>query len=479
MKFRFYDQQQQMMLPPALEDFIPAHHFVRVLDAVVEQLDLSRLYASYSEEGQPAYHPKMLLKVLLYGYASGVRSSRKMAQKLESDVFFMYLAGMQRPDFRTLSDFRKTKRSFLQEYFSQVLLLCRELGMASLGHVAIDGSKVKASAAKKHTKDRDDLLQLEEQITEQVHAILNTAQQIDEEEDREHGPEKRGDELPEELVQKERFLDKLRHAKQKLEEQKLKRVNLTDPDARLMQTAVGSICVCYNTQLAVDSDQQIIVACDVTSHEHDKEQFIPLYEQTVTHTQQQPREVSADAGYHSGKLYLYLEQHDIDAYVPDTNFPHQLDEEGKERPLPFDRRQFHYQEADNTYRCPAGQVLTFAGNSARNGVKFKVYQGTTCPSCCFKEQCISKPTARYRQIQIYENDGFKAEMRAKLLSREGKQRYLKRLGTVEPVFAQLKHHLGFRQFLLRGLEKARTEFRLLCTAYNIKKLAGFLAPQLS
>jgi transposase len=479
MKFRSYDQQQQMMLPPALEDFIPSHHFVRVLDAVVEQLDLSRLYASYSEEGQPAYHPKMLLKVLLYGYATGVRSSRKMAQKLESDVFFMYLAGMQRPDFRTLSDFRKSKRSFLQEYFTQVLLLCRELGMASLGHVAIDGSKVKASAAKNHIKDRDDLLQLEEQITEQVDAILNTAQQTDEEEDREHGLEKRGDELPEDLLQKERFLEKLRHAKEKLQEQKLKRVNLTDPDARLMHTGAGSINLCYNTQLAVDSDQQVIVACDVTSHEHDKAQFIPLYEQTVTNTQRQPREVSADAGYHSGKLYLYLEQRGIDAYVPDTNFPHHFDGEGKECIPPFDRRQFQYEEGDNTYRCPADQVLTFLRSHARNGVKFRIYEGTTCPRCRFKEQCISKPTARYRQIQIYENDVFKAQMRAKLLSREGKQRYRKRLGTVEPVFAQLKHHLGFRQFLLRGLEKVRTEFRLLCTAYNIKKLAGFLAPQLS
>src|SRR6266571_599909 len=205
MKFQTYDQHQVMMLPPTLEELIPANPLVRILDLVVEQLDLTALYASYSEEGQPGYHPKLLVKILLYGYASGVRSSRKIAQKLESDVFFMYLACMQRPDFRTISDFRKLKRSYLQDYFTQVLLMCRQLGIVSLGHVAIDGSKVKASAAKDHTKDYEDLLVLENNISQEVQAILDTAQQIDDDEDQAHGPDKRGDELPQELAQKERL----------------------------------------------------------------------------------------------------------------------------------------------------------------------------------------------------------------------------------------------------------------------------------
>ena len=477
MKFRTYDQHQVMMLPPTLEELIPANHLVRILDLVVEQLDLTALYASYSEEGQPGYHPKLLVKILLYGYASGVRSSRKIAQKLESDVFFMYLACMQRPDFRTISDFRKLKRSYLQDYFTQVLLMCRQLGIVSLGHVAIDGSKVKASAAKDHTKDYEDLLVLENNISQEVQAILDTAQQIDDDEDQAHGPDKRGDELPQELAQKERLLEKLQAAKQTLIQQGLKRVNTTDPDARFMRTPQGNIDVCYNTQLAVDSGHQLIVACDVTSEEHDHHQFIPMCDKVVESLQQTPQQVSADAGYHSGAAYLYLEQHGIDGYLPDTAFTKEVDEDGNESISPFDRRRFIYQQADNTYRCPADQVLTFVRNDARNGVKFKIYQGTTCPSCHVKEQCISKPMAQYRQIQIYENDAFKAQMRAKLHSPEGKQRYLKRLGTVEPVFAQLKHTLGFRQFLLRGLDKVKTEFRILCTAYNIKKLCRVIGLQ--
>lgn len=476
MKFRTYDQHQVMMLPPTLEELLPANHMVRILDLVVEQLDFTALYASYSEEGQPGYHPKLLVKILLYGYASGVRSSRKIAQKLESDVFFMYLAGMQRPDFRTISDFRKLRRIHLQDYFTQVLLICHQLGMVSLGHVAIDGSKVKASAAKDHTKDYEDLLVLQDNISQEVQAILDTAQQIDNDEDQAHGPDKRGDELPQELAQKERLLEKLQAAKQTLIQQGLKRVNTTDPDARFMRTPQGNIDVCYNTQLAVDSDRQVIVACDVTSEEHDHQQFIPMYDQVVESLRQTPQQVSADAGYHSGAVYLYLEQHSIDGYVPDSNFSNEVDDRGNESIAPFDRRRFRYQQADNTYRCPADQVLTFVRNHTRNGVKFKLYKGTTCPSCHVKEQCISKPMAQYRQIQIYENDMFKAQMRAKLHSPEGKQRYLKRLGTVEPVFAQLKHHLGFKQFLLRGLEKVKTEFRLLCTAYNIKKLCGVIVP---
>lgn len=474
MKFRSYEQRQVLMMPPSLEELIPPHHLVRVIDLVVEQLDLSPLYAGYSEEGQPAYHPKLLLKVLLYGYATGVRSSRKLAQELESDVCFMYLAAMQRPDFRTISDFRKTKRSFLEAYFVQVLRLCQALGLTSLGHIAIDGSKIEASAAKHRTKDRDDLLALEHRIEEEVQQLLTMAEQVDSSEDLQYGTEKHGDELPEELRDKQRFLAKLHVAEETLEDQRLNRVNITDPDARLMRTPDGSVDACYNTQLGVDSDHQIIVACDVTSHEDDHQQFVPMYEQVVQNTKRQPREVSADAGYYIGTTYLYLERNGIDAYLPDCRFDTESDDQGKEALAPFDRRNFIYQQATDTYRCPGDQALIFLSNSCRHGVKFKIYQGTTCPTCPFRNQCISKPGAPYREIHIYENDAFKAQMRANLHSPEGKQRYLKRLSTVEPVFAHLKRILGFRQFLLRGLEKVRTEFRLLCTAYNIKKLCMFL-----
>jgi len=472
MKFKPYNQAQQMVLPPNVTEMIPANHFVRVLDAVVEQLEFKALYASYSEEGQPAYHPKLLVKILLYGYATGVRSSRKLAQKLESDVFFMYLAGMQHPDFRTLSDFRKDKSVYLQDYFTQVLLLCKQLGLTSLGHVAIDGTKLKAAAAKSRIRDRQDVVEAEQELREKVRQMIVESEATDDEEDRTYGKGTRGDEIPPALVKEKALLEAIEKAKQQLEEHRnLERVNLTDPEARLMKTAGGAFDLCYNGQIAVDSDHQIIVAADVTEQGHDHHQFIPMYEQVVSTMAKEPKQSSADAGYYSGETYLYLEEKNIDAYLPDCKFTTESDKDGKEYFPQFDRRRFQYQAAGDTYRCPGGEQLIFRRITSRNGVRFRVYQGTTCSACRFKKRCISKEKARYRQIQIYENDAFKATMRQKLHSQEGQQRYLKRMSTVEPVIAQLKQVLDFRKFLLRGKEKVKTEFRLLCTAYNLKKLA--------
>jgi len=445
MKFRSYDQHQIILLPNSIEDMIPDNHLVRVIDIVVEQLDLRGLYNSYGEEGQPAYHPKMLIKILLYGYATGIRSSRKLSEKIESDVFYMYLSGMQRPDFRTISDFRKNKKDYLCEYFRQVLQICNQIGLVSLGHIAIDGTKIEANSSRKMMKDKEDIFKIEEKIEQQIKSLLESAEKTDEQEDEKYGKEKRGDELPVELSKKEKFLEKIKAAKKYLEENKLKRVSITDPETRIMKMGNGTN-ICYNAQAAVDSDNQIIIACKVSNAETDHYNFIPIYEEIIKNTGEKPKEVSADAGYHSGKTYLYLEGKNIDGYIPDCKFTAQTDKKGNEITGTFDRRRFVYNSIDNTYTCPAGKQMKFSKNSSRNGVKFKIYKGTGCLECQSRHQCIEKPTANYRQIQIYENDKFKTEMRKKLLSEEGRKKYKKRMTTIEPVFAHLKRIMGFREF---------------------------------
>ena len=260
MKFRSYEQHQIMLLPENIEDLIPENHLVRAIDIVVEQLNLKELCNSYGEEGQPAYHPKMLIKILLYGYATNVRSSRKLSEKLESDVFYMYLSGMQRPDFRTISDFRKNKKEYLCEIFKQVLEICRQIGLVSLGHIAIDGTKIEANSSRKMMKEKEDILKIEAKIEQQVKSLLDSSETIDEQEDERYGKQKRGDELPDELSKKEKFLEKIKAAKKYLEQNELKRVSITDPDTRIMKTT-GGTDICYNAQAAVDSANQIIVAC--------------------------------------------------------------------------------------------------------------------------------------------------------------------------------------------------------------------------
>ncbi len=476
MKFRSYEQHQTTLLPQSIEELVPENHVVRAVDKIVEQLDLKDLYASYSEEGQPGYHPMMLVKILLYGYLVGVRSSRKIAEKLESDIFFMYLSAQQKPDFRTISDFRLNKKEYLKGYFKQVLQICRQMGLAKLGQIAIDGTKIEANSSRKKMLDKKDLLKLERRVENNIKQIIESAESIDKEEDQRYGKDKRGDELPEELSGNEKLLEKIKQAKKHLEENDLKRVSLTDPESRIMLINNRGTDICYNAQAAIDCDNQIITACKISNHENDHKNFIPVYEEIVKNTGEKPKEVLADAGYESGKTYLYIEENEIDAYVPDCMLNKETDEKDNETIGEFDRRKFTYNQSDDTYTCPNQQVMKFKGKNSRNGVKFRIYIGHACQDCAFRRKCISKPEAKSRQIQIYENDKFKAEMRTKLLSMEGRIKYKRRM-VIEPVFAHLKRIMLFRQFLLRGVDKAECELNLLCTAYNIKKLSKYLSLQ--
>lgn len=213
MKFRTYDQHQMMLLPNSLEDLIPQNHLVRAIYLVVDQLNLNDLYNNYGEEGQLAHQPKTLIKIYLYGCSTGIRSSRKLAEKLESDVFYMYLAGMQTPDFRTISDFRKNKREHISECFKQVLQICSQIGLISIAHISIDGTKIEANPSRKMMKDKKDILRIEEKIKQKVKTLLDSSEKTDEQEDEKYGKDKRGDELPAELLRKEKFLEKIKAAK--------------------------------------------------------------------------------------------------------------------------------------------------------------------------------------------------------------------------------------------------------------------------
>lgn len=469
MKFKPYQQNQSTLLPQSIAELIEEDHIVRGLDSIIESLDLNDLYRSYSEEGQPAYHPKVLIKILIYGYSIGIRSSRKLAERIRSDVTFMYLSGMQKPNFRTISDFRLNKRKHIEGCFEQVLLICKQLGMFSLGHISIDGSKIKANASKKKMKNQEELCGYEKEIKK----ILDQAEETDNQEDEEYGKEKSGYEMPEELKIKEKLIEKIKQAKEKLKETNQKRINLTDSDASFMKMSNGGIEVSYNSQLAVDSDNQIITAYDVSKQTNDNYLFADIYEKVIENTIEKPKEVSADAGYYSGQTYLYIEKNDIDAYLPDSRLEYESDSDGNEVTGKYDRRNFKKAEGNDEYICSEDRRLQYFKSSSRNGVRFRIYKGKECVACQRSKECITHAGSKYRQIQIYENDQFKKIMRQKLLSSEGRRRYNKRLATVEPVFAQIKYIMGFRRFLLRGADKVKTEFSIVCTAYNIKKILKY------
>lgn len=463
-----YNQSQIRLLPLDIQEMIPEDHLLYAIDAIVEKLNLSCIYQKYknTEGGRPSYYPLMLIKVLFYAYATGIRSSRKIAAKLESDVFFMYLAAMQRPDFRTISDFRKVHFPELKEVFKQIVLIALELGIVKIGHISIDGTKMRASAGRRRTKSKERLEKMIGEIDKEIKEILAEASKIDEREDRLYG-ERRGDELPKELRKREVLKEKIEKAQEALKKKGWKEANITDPDCRFMQDADGGKDTSYNTQVAVDEEAQVVVANDVTSEVNDLHQFIPLYEQVEENTGKKPEEVSADCGYSNGKNYIHIEKNNIDAYLPDQMFEKEVDEEGKEKIGTFDRRNFTYNKEEDTYTCPAGKKLVFKQRYKQNGIDSRIYVGQECGECESRGKCTR---GKARHIKRSVVDELVKQMRRKLLTEEGKQKYMKRLSTVEPVLGNLKMNLGYRDFLVRGIEKVKGEFNLMCIAHNIKKI---------
>lgn len=468
--FKPYVQNQSMLFPADIRDLIPEDHLVRVIDKVVEGLDLRSIYDKVENDsgGCTAYHPMMLLKVLFYAYIQNIRSSRKIAEKLRTDIHFMYLAGMQKPDFRTISDFRKNNIEELEVLFTQIVVLCMRLGLAKVGHVAIDGTKMRASAGKKNTRSEEYIDELMKKVEEQMKEILENANKVDDEEDELYGKDKRGDEIPKELTNKKVFKEKLQKALEELKKKELKQVNTTDPEARFMKAADGGIQVSYNVQVAIDAENQIIVANNVCSDSNDEHQFIPMYENIQEVTGKKPEEVSADAGYEDNENYIYIKENSINAYLPDRMMKKEVDHQGKQHIPPFDRRNFIYNENDDTYRCPAGETLYYYRQFERNGVSYKLYKCKNCGQCSLKRRCTKTQTNR--QIVVSEADAVKEQMREKLLTEHGSKKYLLRLSTVEPVIGNLKRNFGFTYFLLRGLKKTMGEFNLMCIAHNIKKI---------
>ena len=405
-----YEPDQQLLLPAALQEWLPDDHLAYFISDVVDQLDMSEITARYEQErrGGPPYHPRMMVKVLLYGYCVGVASSRRIAQRLHEDIAFRVLAANNTPDFRTISDFRKDNLDALSGLFIQVLALCQQAGLVKLGHVALDGTKVKANASKHKAMSYGRMKEREAQLASEVAELLRQAQAADDEEDRRYGKDKRGDELPEELAFREGRLEKIREAMAALEAEAQAAAEQAEAESRIIPAPGGKdFLQAYNCQAVVDSAHQVIVAARATNQTSDKQQAAAMMEETIDNVGAVPREVSADAGYYSAKAVDELYALGVDPFVAPEQTRH-------------------------------GRVVS----PARRG-------------------------------RIPSHLSPRDRMRRKLQTRRGRQCYALRMQTVEPVFGQIKQGRGFRQFLLRGLEKVNGEWSLICTGHNLLKLFRF------
>jgi len=457
---RPYCQKQNFLFPPNLLDFIKDDDLCMVVNDVVSNLDLSCLYVKISSEGNMPYHPKMMLKVLFYSYASGIFSSRNIAKALGENLALIYLAAWQRPDFRTVNNFRLNNLKEIEDLFVQIVRMCQQLKMVKLGHISIDGSKFKANAADRRAYDR-------KRIEKEMKRLLDKAAKKDLEEDAFYGSDKTGDELPEEIRDRDHRIEKLKQIQEQLDKEDKKKLNATDPDAVFMKTK-GGLKTSYNAQASVDEEVQIIVAAEVTNEPNDLEQLLPMIEQTEQNTDASISILSADAGYSSANNLEKLEPLNIDAYIPDDSYQSRRRGKGVS---PFNKDNFIYDESSDVFTCPAGKTLKFWHTKQDKCSEYRVYRCKECKQCQYFGQCTTSP--RGRSIWHRLVDKKIKEMRSKLDSESGKKIYAKRKHIVEPVFGHIKAVIGFTGFHLRGLKKVSAEFKLVAIAHNLKKITKY------
>src|SRR3979490_1818724 len=428
--YRRYLPDQDLLLPPSLREWVAEEHLVYFVSDVVDQLDLSAIHAVYGEEkrGQPPYDPRLMTKLLVYGYCTGVFSSRRIQKRLQENMPVKGVGGGNEPDFRTISDFRKIHIGTLQGLFEQVLEMALEAGAAKIGRATLAGTKVKATASKHKAMSYGRMQEKQDQLRDEVKQLLEQAEAADEEEDRRYGSQ-RGDELPEELRRRETRLAKIKLAKKVVEQRAREKAtaggksaaeakrakpddkdqyNFTDPESRIMKGADGLVQG-YNAQVSVEPEMLLIVGQAVTEAANDKQQLEPMVEAIEQQSGQRPEAILADSGYCSEENLAYLES------------------------------------ADQPERKIDGFIAT--GKQKHGEHRLPCKRGP-----------LPKDATRVER------------MKRKLQTKAGAAVYAARKAIVEPVFGQIKHARGFRQFSLRGLTKVQAEWDLVCLTHNILKL---------
>lgn len=484
-KFKFYNQYQSQLLPPSLSECLPYDHICFVINDIVDHLDLSSIEKTYSANGSPAYNPRLMVKVLFYSYTQGLRSSRKIETELYQSIVFRFLSANQQPDHGTINLFRKVHLANLKEIFPQIVFLSGGLYSADLSDVSVDGTKVKANASKKNNFNQEQLDKLKEKFSN----ILDEAEAIDEAEDKLYGQSRGYNVMPEKMANPETRkkeierlkakLDKLKAAEKSIrdkqakaktkEEKGLKKnstSNTSDADANLIKMKDGSFQMGYNAQFAVA--KQIILAYDLNSESTDTSSFKPMIEETENNTGKEVKTVKADAGYFSKDNMEFCETEQIDAYVPDEMKSVEEKQERHNEVPRYNRRNFQYVREDE-FICPAGKRLKPRN---RNKVGAKRYIGTDCQNCPVKGQCTKE---RYRRLTYdFKHEETIKNMRNKLNSEEGKQKYLERMSEIEPVIGNIKYNRQFTHFLCRGKPTALIELGLVSTAHNLVKIFNWI-----
>ena len=439
-----FNRQQAYLLPPSIDEWLPQEHLARFIIEIVKELDLSNIHKAYGGQGgSKAYHPEVLLSLLFYGYAIGVFSSRKIERATYDSVAFRYIAANTHPDHDTIATFRKRFLSELESLFVQILMVAQSAGFLKVGKVSLDGTKIKANASKHKALSYAYANKLQEQLEAEVRTLMQKAEVADNEDAND------GMDIPKELLRREERLKVIKEATAQIEQRAKERyekekalydekmqkreekeklsgkkpkgkvpkepdnepkptdqINLTDDESRIMKTSGGGFEQCYNAQASVEHDSRLIVHQHVTQNTNDKQEIAPTLNWFTNYPELKPPSLLADAGYFSEHNIHQCEDNKVTPYI---SF-------GKDQ---------HNQPLEKRFK-------------------------------------VEEP--------LPENPTVVEKMKHRLQTKEGKEIYALRKSSVEPVFGVIKHVIGFRQFMLRGFEKAKGEWNLICIAYNLKRL---------
>lgn len=467
MTFKNYQQKQSFLLPPSFSDFLGESHEAVILGEFLQELDTTELEQSYNNQngGCSAYHPVMILSVLIYGYMNGIFSSRQLAKQLKQNLALMYLAGNTKPDFRTLSRFRKEKGLYLENIFSEVVRKAQDLGLINFGTCCLDGTKIYASASTSQN-------QIQKKLGEKISKLIEKAEEIDRLEDAEFGDEE--DDEDTSLKTKEGRAKK----KQELEEQKKKaeiklekitalnpesentRLNLTDPDSKLMKMKRSDFANGYNVQII--SENGLILNNSIFNSSSDQNTLIPSLEK-LQGSLTKPKILLADKGYSSEDNYLFCEKNNINAYIPPQSEQ-------------TDLTNYVYDEKKDIYTDRQGVVYYFKQHAKRRGdkVKYKLADSPKLRHHLFKMtvyEGVDEITKKKKYLSISSNwKEYIKQQKEKLSTKEGKEIYKQRGYDVEGVFANIKKNLRFTHFNLRGFSGVAAEWTIISLAHNLKKI---------
>ena len=505
------DREQALLIPVSLEETIPGDHPVRLYDEILRSLDWSDWEAAYDgRRGQPPIHPRVLCSAILYGLKRGIRSSRQLEDACQNRVDFMWLVECRVIDHSTFAKFRKRFAPQLKEVGKQVVHLAMEMGYVTLVEVATDGTLVKANNSRYAAKTKKTIEVLLAEVSEELEKALDEAARLDREEDTLFGVEASGRKLPKELqnlAQRQAHLQKALEEVEKVDAAKKRnggkerktpgQVPLTDVDSRVLQNKDGGFAPNYVPIATTDGEQGFVVDDDVINEGGEGAQQSKSLDRIEADLGKQPGTAMGDGSYGTSQNIVELEKREVELLAPVRSSepgkdhparredPTQPVAEEKREALPLspqtkklDKTNFIYDKVEDCYRCPMGRKLPYDSTTtdrrASGDIRQKVYQCEDCGGCTLLEKCLSNPpTPRTVRRDVHQESIEKVAKRME--TEEAQERYKRRSCIAETPFAFIKHIMGIRQFLLRGLENVRAEWRWICTAYNLDKLVRLIA----